>query len=411
MPTRIVLEGPQLEPLLTQVRDDYGGRATIVSANKVRTGGLGGFFAKERFELSVEVSDDDSAPPRPPDSLLDLVDSREDRFEAAEPVPAPEPAAPTVAPMRSGHTTVTPLAIPVLPTAVELKPAPVLPRASVMSTSGSAFAEVMAGLNGDLANARQSAGAPVPARHEAPVNGNGRRSYRGPALPEPPLTADLRALGFPTELAARATGDDPYQAVLTALAELPIPPAPPARPGDLFVIIGELGPALRTADWAAKSLRLDPAQLLLAGPTTAGTPIHPSRRITGPTDAERRARKIERADTPYLVVVDAPLGVDHGWADEILRAVGATATWATVDATRKPGDTANHLRALGRIDALAVFHAEICADPGTVLALPAPVALLDGAPAGAHEWAALLSRRLSERRAAPAGTERESPWR
>src|SRR5256886_5466911 len=175
--------------------------------------------------------------------------------------------------------------------------------------------------------------------------------------------------------------------------------------------MGEWAPALRPADGAAKTGGLAPAQLRLAGPPTAGTPIHPSRRITGPTDAERRARKIERADTPYLVVVDAPLGVDHGWADEILRAVGATAIWATVDATRKPGDTANHLRALGRIDALAVFHAEICADPGTVLALPAPVALLDGAPAGTHEWAALLSRRLSERRAAPARTARGAPRR
>jgi len=238
VPTRIVLEGPQLEPLLSHVRDDYGGRATIVSANKVRSGGLGGFFAKERFELSVEVTDDDAAPPRPQDSLLDLVDSREDRFEAAEPVPTAEPAAPTVAPVRSGHTTVTPLAIPVLASAVERKPAAVLPRASVMSTSGAAFAEVMAGLHDDLAHARQVGTAPVPARHDAPVNGNGRRSYRGPALPEPPLTADLRALGFPTELAARALGDDPYQAVLTALADLPAPPAPPARPGDLFVIIG-----------------------------------------------------------------------------------------------------------------------------------------------------------------------------
>jgi hypothetical protein len=81
-----------------------------------------------------------------------------------------------------------------------------------------------------------------------------------------------------------------------------------------------------------------------------------------------------------------------------------------VDATRKPGDTANHLRALGRVDAVAVFSAEICADPGTVLALPAPVALLDGAEANAHEWAALLSRRLSERRATPAGKGREAPW-
>ena len=238
-----------------------------------------------------------------------------------------------------------------------------------------------------------------------------RWAYRGPELPEPPLTADLRALGFPAELASRAHGEDPYQAVLTALTDLAAPPALPARPGDIFTVLGELAPALRIADWAAKTLRLDAAEILLAGPTTFGTPIQPSHRITGPADAERRARKIERADTPYVVVVDAPIGVDPAWAREILGAISPTATWATVDATRKAGDTANHLRALGHLDAFAVFHAEVCADPGTVLALPAPVALLDGATATAHEWAALLSRRLSERRAAPAGTNREAPWR
>lgn len=430
MPTRIVVEGPQLEPLLQQVADEYGGRATIVSANKVRSGGLGGFFAKQRFELSVEVADDEPViEPAPQASLLDLADAREDRFEAhgpetpaaptasTTPVPtapvttAPVTTAPTVAPVRSGHAVVTPVAIPALSSAVEprtpaMAGAPA--RASMISTSGAAFAEVMAGLQGDLAKAAaHPAPLPTPAR---PTPANGRRAYRGPDLPEQPLVADLRALGFPTELAGRATGDDPYQAVLAALAELS-PPAPPNRPGELLVVVGELATAVRTADAVARALRLDPAQILLAGPSTAGTNIHPSRRITGATDAERRARKIERADTPYVVVVDAPIGVDGPWAESILQALDPTATWATVDATRKPGDTATHLRTLGRVDALAVFHAEICADPGTVLALPAPVALLDGAPAGAHEWAALLSRRLSERRAAPAGTDRAAPWR
>ena len=140
MSTRIVLEGPQLEPLLAQVRDDYGSRAKIVSANKIRSGGLGGFFAKQRFELSFEVGDDVGDPAG---TLLDLVDSREDRFEGGEdanPTPV-EPAArreeepadagrsaPTVAPVRSGTRTVTPLAIPSL--AVE---SAALPRASVVS--------------------------------------------------------------------------------------------------------------------------------------------------------------------------------------------------------------------------------------------------------------------------------------
>ena len=398
MPTRIVLEGPQLEPLLAQVSDEYGGRAKIVSANKIRSGGLAGFFARQRFELSVEVGDDSPAE-ESGDTLLDLVDAREDVYEGDEPA-----APPTVAPLRSEERTVTPLAIPVL---TQSAPSPVPPRASVMSTSGAAFAEVMAGLQDDLANARQ-AGVP-PKRLEARPNG---ARPEPPTLAAHPLGADLAALGLPAGLAARARGDEPYQAVLTALADLPAAAQPPDRPGDVFVIVGELAPAARTAQWAARTLRLDPAQVLLAGPTVDGTGIQPSRRITGPADAERRAKRMHRADVPWVVVVDAPLGVDAAWIEEVTGGLGATAVWATVDATRKPGDTANHLRSIGKVDALVVYAADVCADPGTVLALPAPIALLDGVVASPHEWAALLSRRLTEHRAAPAGrTGREAVWR
>ncbi|WP_232234521.1 hypothetical protein [Actinoplanes sp. N902-109] len=63
----MLLEGPAIEPLLAQVRDEYGSSVRIISADKVRTGGFGGFFAKQHYELSVEVPDPDerdTAPPR-----------------------------------------------------------------------------------------------------------------------------------------------------------------------------------------------------------------------------------------------------------------------------------------------------------------------------------------------------------
>jgi hypothetical protein len=435
--TRIVLEGPQLEPLLEQVRDDYGNRAKIVSANKIRSGGLAGFFAKQRFELAVEVGEesaDGSGVGEPTDTLLDLVAAREDRFEPesapsspAAPSPPAAEAAPTVSPVRSGARTVTPLAIPSLsgpaPSPGPGAGQPVPPRASVMSTNGAAFAEVMAGLQDDLARARRDPAPGLDQRgdaHQRDLPDPAPRFERrpNPARPQPPvlaanpLGADLAALGVPADLAARARGEDPYQSVLDAFAALPEPPALPSRPGDVLVIAGELAAAVPTAQWAAKKLRLDPTQVLLAGPTTAGTPIHPSRRITGAPDAQRRAGRMHRADVPWIVVFDAPLGVDPDWAQTLCDALEATAVWATVDATRKAADTVNHLRGIGRTDALAVYHADLCADPGTVLCLPAPVALLDGLVATAHEWAALLSRRLSERRAVPAGrTGREAPWR
>src|SRR3546814_19183357 len=49
------LEGPDLEALLARVPQELGPDATIVAANKLRSGGFAGFFAKEVFEVVVEV--------------------------------------------------------------------------------------------------------------------------------------------------------------------------------------------------------------------------------------------------------------------------------------------------------------------------------------------------------------------
>jgi len=54
MPTRLY-EGPSIEALIEQVRADVGKDARIVRAQKVRKGGILGFFAREVYELIVEV--------------------------------------------------------------------------------------------------------------------------------------------------------------------------------------------------------------------------------------------------------------------------------------------------------------------------------------------------------------------
>ena len=57
MPELLLLEGEDLPGLMLQVRDRFGPRATIVRAERVRRGGLAGFFAREHYELTVEVLD------------------------------------------------------------------------------------------------------------------------------------------------------------------------------------------------------------------------------------------------------------------------------------------------------------------------------------------------------------------
>jgi hypothetical protein len=77
VPTRVLLEGPAIEPLLAQVREEYGSGVRIISADKVRSGGFGGFFAKQHYELSVEVPDN----------------TKDDRNDMAYRKPSPSPVA------------------------------------------------------------------------------------------------------------------------------------------------------------------------------------------------------------------------------------------------------------------------------------------------------------------------------
>ena len=58
MSRQLLLEGPSIEPLLAKVREDHGSAARIIKAERVRVGGVGGFFAKERFEVTIEVTED-----------------------------------------------------------------------------------------------------------------------------------------------------------------------------------------------------------------------------------------------------------------------------------------------------------------------------------------------------------------
>lgn len=46
--------GPDLAPLLRQVRDELGSDAEIVRAERIRTGGLAGFFAREHYEVTAK---------------------------------------------------------------------------------------------------------------------------------------------------------------------------------------------------------------------------------------------------------------------------------------------------------------------------------------------------------------------
>jgi hypothetical protein len=207
---------------------------------------------------------------------------------------------------------------------------------------------------------------------------------------------DLRMLGMPEPLARRVDGPDTYSGVMRALAQVERAPAPPSRPGDVLVIAGERAHAVPAARRILGELELDESRLLLAGPSGAGTGIHASRRIRSVSDAERRGRRMRRADDAHVVVVDAPLrGLDPGYVRDVCDALDATAVWAVVDATRKTADTVRYLDALGDVEAIVVHGVADTTDPASVLALDLPIVSLDGQPATRRAWAALICERLT----------------
>lgn len=63
MGTNLLLEGDDLEALLIRAHAEGGVNARIVRAEKVRQGGFLGFFARELFEVAVEIPDGADAPP------------------------------------------------------------------------------------------------------------------------------------------------------------------------------------------------------------------------------------------------------------------------------------------------------------------------------------------------------------
>jgi hypothetical protein len=564
VPTRVLLEGPAIEPLLAQVRDEYGSKVRIISADKVRSGGVGGFFAKQHYELSVEVPDesaedrnDMARQTRTPTetgrpTLEQLVERAEaqDRMDeprtvaraarpggpafgadegrhaafgdtgaafaelmagldvaghdsapaggtATRPTPrakAPSPAVsrereetPTVRPFRPATASAAPINAPSSPAApgfAVAKPAtfpaarpvspaarpvsPAAPPSAVAAAQAAAAKVAAAQAAAAQAAAAQAAAAKTAAAQTAaaqtaavkaaavaavPVSPAAQSAKPLPPLPnlaerigglslseievdepepdgeevpfemddaatpvspvsavphatptpQPPRMADnepvihnLMSVGMPEAMARKITGGDTYAGVLSVLAARPSAPGIPDGPGEILVLAGDVNLGVPIARHLLEQIGAGENHLLLAAPSTAGTGLHSSRLISTPEAAEARVEKLHSADHPWIVVMEAPVGgTEPLWVNDMCDAIGATAVWSIVDATRKTADTARHLRTLGEVEALVVHGVELTADPASVLGLDLPIYSLDGKPATPHAWAAMLCARIA----------------
>jgi hypothetical protein len=421
MSTRLLLEGDDLEQLLTRVRAEYGPEAVLVRAERVRTGGLGGFFAREHFELTIEVPEHGplgsltrnargvlGAAPRAttPTAHVSGIDALLAAADAAELVRE-----------HPGEL------VPNRPAPVE--PTPATPAQPQLSTGGQTFASILDSVR-SMAGAIPMEGvipvpAPTPGRVGDLLSGvssipteepdpvvapSGFEPMSAPAVDatsssvvlRPPGAgrAALLALGVPAALLAE-TGPGPVP-LSDLLLALPRPPEPTMTPGDVVVVVGDAATVMATARQMATRLGLAENDVVLAGDLEA-MPGHGRRLQTAA--AARRYRERETAEDSVTVVAVGvgPVRVDQLRAAEVIEALQPDQSWAVVDARSKHGDCKRWLVTTGRsrrFDALAVTGIFATEEPGTVLDLGVAVGWIDGLPATRVAWAAVLSRHLGE---------------
>lgn len=343
MSRRVLLEGPSLAVLNERVLAEHGRHARIVSAERVVSGGIRGFFAKQHFEVTVELPEATSHGLHSMDlptrvglaALLDEADSAESQLADG--------------------------------------PAPVQP-----TTASPDFAALLQQMTLDTLGDESS-------DHRA-----GDAELGGAAMPA--LTGRPDAFALAALSSAVAPLAAPSFAPAAQLIALPaVSSAAPERltsPGDLVLCIGARGDAAAVArDWADAG-GIDFA--LCAPRGVAATGALPGATFPAPLIADRRdalaarARGVERSIVCVALVELAGAQANPAPVAAALReqqlgtAAGILAdqVWLIVDVTRKGDDTAAWVAACQQqLDVhgiIAIGEAET-ATPHSVHALGLPV--------------------------------------
>ncbi len=430
MPRQLLLEGSDLDALVRQARAELGPGAKVVKAERVREGGIGGFFAKERFELTVEVPDD--APVRPGaehgqagglDALLAAADAGDATGHGVAGVPGARGPADAFASVLDS--------VRQLAEGIDVGvggPTSAVPSAGPRRTASEVADDVI-----DVVELGEVPAAPAPARPKAPASRPApaptaspkRKATPRPKLPEPAdepsgpdevrftamhatvvtsrrgATADeLAKIGLPDALVAALRSRAPSGTRFTlseVLSQVPRAPEVLRRPGSVVVVAGKGTAATDTAQVVARRMGLAGDRVALAGEFAAGGK---HQWVTTPATARRLAEEARTSGEPLLVALTVGAGrFDEAEAADLVGALQPDQVWAAVEADRAPEDTRRWIAALERtraVDALAARGVAETSRPGSVLTLGIPVGLLDGLAASAPVWAAMLSERLDD---------------
>ncbi|HEV7525962.1 MAG TPA: hypothetical protein VGP92_13415 [Acidimicrobiia bacterium] len=406
MASQLRFEGGELDELLERVRTEVGPEARIVAANRIRQGGIAGFFAREGYEVVVDA---DRANPnggnRPPRGR------RRGRADApTEPAAAPEPERASARNSTSVLDLVEEVNEIERDQVIDLAEAPM----PTLSTERRDFGEMLANLTRELDEEEASmptvtdgpispsahyrrvtndpaAAAPQPAPAAAAVHSAIAPMPAATAAPSllPQADARLLALGLPMELApSTAVTGDLRTALCQRLAQLPPPPVLPRTTGVVIAIVGIGTAPIALARRLADELDIDPQHVLLATPEAMSDVSHPE-------EAEAFRRSCRRRAEPTIVACSIGSGrAQLGWAHRILDRLEPTITWAVVDASVKAEDVGHRITLLGGVDVIALTGIADTVSPAAILGLNIPIGRIGSNPATPAVWADLLMERL-----------------
>jgi hypothetical protein len=437
--SQLRFEGPVLEDLLDRVRSEVGTGARIVAANRIRKGGVGGFFSKEHYEVLVEpgAPGAERVPAsvastatlggqgraRVPMNILDLAeavndaerdndtidlvdtdgtsDGERDAFAAMLDRIARETAVDNEPEVIDDEPSVLVEPGPAAPVVAAPQPA-MPPRRPALATKTIDNLRERA----DTARTRATAARVIdeePAPAADPVDLAALADPDAPSLPifrraaksidviERPENALLR-LGLPARLIPRGVGTREMQgALMESLARLPVPPPLPHALGVVVAVVGTGPQPVLLARDISEELDLDPDRVVLATQAPLGEGIPAWLQVCDPATAEERRRSWRRREYPTVVACSLPPGREHlRWAREMLDSFEPTSTWAIVEAGWKSEDIRHWAEVLGGIDVLALRNLAQTVSPAAVLELGIPVARLEGQPATPIAWADYL---------------------
>ena len=412
MSRRLLLEGSDLESLMIRVRAELGPRARVVKAERVRSGGVGGFFAKERFELTVDVPDDAPVGMR----------ARPAHRASAIPMAAAAPVA-----AGTDSESVTAVGLDALLAAADAadrhgSDARVLdetgaPVESELSTEQDTFATVLDSVR-QLAYETTAADAAARSATRAGghTGGAGAGLGSGPVLRGEVLAktvtpaefvhvrrngatlAELESVGVPRRILARLPPTQGRYTLSEVLAYVPRAPEPVRDPAAVVVVAGQGEAVVSAAVVLARRLGVADSQIALAGRLAPHTGYGPWV-LTSVSARRLRAATVE-VESPLVVALG--VGTDASdWA--IASALGAAfdpdQVWAVVEADRNVLDVRRWMAAtseIRRYDAIIASNVASTSAPAAILDFDTPVGIIDTLPATAPVWAALLSEHLSD---------------